>query len=390
MSIIFNPTYADLGVQNLAIELSNKSVLTNNYNLSIAVIDNFKYNPVKIDNITVYYPRAKEFSISKLLSMLVNHATSVNIKENSEDVEWANYVAGDQSILISNYSQNNYGVHNLTISIYDYCFRKTFESFIIVEITHQHPPVATGSISNITVYQGQENIRINLQNDLFYDKEDNFDITINWWDNVRISSNISFENISDSSSSSVLGVQINKDFIGEWPSKLIAVDSLLQTASIEFYIIALKWPQAHWLYWNGPNNIDWTTWVSGFVVDPKTGDWRIANVFFDWWIIIFFAIVVLLMTISTNHDLNASYILLESITYYWMLFFVFVNRENDIKSYFDSILLIITHFNYLVFPLFTWIVPINSQTGITDTLFENIKYLIIIYDSYILCFIILK
>ena len=80
-------------------------------------------------------------------------------------------------------------------------------------------------------------------------------------------------------------MKLNKKFVGVWPSALIATDSYLQTASINFFINVLKWPQNCCLYWNGPKTIDWTEWVRGFLIDRSTGEWRVAQFYFDTWII---------------------------------------------------------------------------------------------------------
>ena len=111
-----------------------------------------------------------------------------------------------------------------------------------------------------------------------------------------------------------------------------------------------RWPQTHWLYWNGPNIIDWVECYAGFKIDASTKEWRVSQLYFDSWIIISFTILVLLMTILSDHDVNASYFLLESITYNWMLFLIFENKEWKIKQYFDQILVVITHLNSLIFP----------------------------------------
>ena len=72
-------------------------------------------------------------------------------------------------------------------------------------------------------------------------------------------------------------------------------------------------------------------------------------------------------TILSDHDVNASYVLLESITFYWMLFSVFEGREWYIKQYFDQTLVVATHFNILIFPIFKWLINERNSEGITNT-----------------------
>ena len=77
-----------------------------------------------------------------------------------------------------------------------------------------------------------------------------------------------------------------------------------------------------------------------------------SELLFDKWVIISFVIIVLIITITSDIDLNASYALLENITFYWMLFSIFNVKEYSIKNYFNQISVVITHFNSLIFPLF--------------------------------------
>ena len=55
-----------------------------------------------------------------------------------------------------------------------------------MEIYPHNPPTVVGTISNITVYQGQDKIKLIIQNDIFYDKDDVFSIIINSWDDVLV------------------------------------------------------------------------------------------------------------------------------------------------------------------------------------------------------------
>ena len=160
---------------------------------------------------------------------------------------------------------------------------------------------------------------------------------------------------------------LDKGFYG-----IIAYDSFMQTSLVTFYFNVLRWPQSYWLYWNGPRLIDWTEWIKGFVLDPSTGEWKETNSYFDTYAIISFVIVVLLITILSDHDVNASYVILETITFYWMMFSVFNNREWTIKNYFSQITVAITHFNSLIFPLLSWIFEIEDSTKITNTIYKNV------------------
>ena len=272
MTLLFYPTLNDLGMNSLKIELVDQENNVNDYKLTFAVVNEFNYNPEKINWIIVFYPYQTEFSVSKLLTQSINNKYNVTIKENSSFIGWANIVYERQSVVVSNYSLGDTGVHNLTISIYDSCFNVSFESYAIVEILPHHPPVAVGTFPNITAYQGQEQIVIQFHNDIFYDKDDSFIITMKWWDNVLVSNDISSNCIPNSTLSSYFSFKFNNNFYGWCPSKLIAFDSILQTAIISFDINVLQWPQEHWLYWNGPNTMDWIRWDRGFEINTFTGE----------------------------------------------------------------------------------------------------------------------
>ena len=154
---------------------------------------------------------------------------------------------------------------------------------------------------------------------------------------MLITSNYSFQNLTLANPSSTFNLKFSKNFVGEWPSSLIAVDSILQTAIIGFIINVLKWPQSYCLYWDSSGTFDWTQWISGYVIDGVNRKWVPEAIYYDGWIIMAFAILIILLTIFTDHDLNASNILLESITIYWMLFMCFKNKAINIKQYYERI-----------------------------------------------------
>ena len=165
----------------------------------------------------------------------------------------------------------------------------------------------------------------------------------------------------------LLQIMFPKNYIGHWNSSIIAVDFFTQTSIIDFSIEVLKWPQEHWLYWNGPEAIDWTEWIPGFFIDPSTGKWRVGAPYFDSWVIISFVYVILLLTILTDRDVNASYVLLESITLYWMLFLVFEDNEFKIKHYFAQIKIVLTHLNSILIPNFAKIFKLDENSKVGDT-----------------------
>ena len=178
------------------------------------------------------------------------------------------------------------------------------------------------------------------------------------------SSQINFTNFNPSIYFDII---FKKTYVGNWQSNVIATDTYLQTSLISFSINVLRWSQTNWLYWNGPKASDWTEWVYGFKIDLQTKEWKVSEAYIESWIIILFVIVVLLITVLSDHDLNASYILLESITLYWMLFIAFEEGELRIKYYFKQILVVLTHFNSLLFPLFDSTFIVNSNINITST-----------------------
>ena len=353
------------------LELVDSQGLTNSYAFNVNVVDQFEYNPAEIDLIQAKYSKSTEASISTLLNQFANHSFSVSLKENNQDVKWIKYISDRQSILISNLTFKDIGVHNLSVSIFDGCYLKTFTTFVIVQVVAQHPPTAVGTISNVTAFQGQEQIELEIKEAVFYDKDNYYSIVLNWCQDVRINQEISFQGIKDFNPSSLAKLKFNKDYTGIWESLMIAVDDILQTASIAFNIIVLKWPQTNWLYCNGPNSSDWTQWMSGYFIDVSTGKWVAENVYFDWWIIVAFTIIILIITVLTDSDVNASYVLLENITLYWILFSTFKSRVLLTTQYFIQLSVVYTQLGSLIFPYFDWAAQIDSNTGITNSFMIN-------------------
>ena len=257
-----------------------------------------------------------------------------------------------------------------------------------MEIYPHNPPTAVGTISNMTAYQGQDKIKLIIQNDIFYDTDDVFSIVINSWNDVLVNTDTSLHNISVSNPTSILDLNFNKDFVGNWSSSLIAVDSLVQTASIKFNIHVLKCPQDHWIYWNGPNTKDCTQWVSGYIVNSSNGKWVAADEYYDRWFIAAFIIIVLLMTFFTDHDLNASYVLLESMTFYWIIFYAFKNKASYTSQYFEQLTMITSHLNSLLVPAYNYFEITDNDDQITSSFVLNWATIIIVIWIYIVysCF----
>ena len=269
-TLLFNPTSYNVGQNTLMLELVDSQGLTNNYAFNINVVDQFEYRPVEIDMIQVKYFKSTEENISTLLNQFTNHSFSVSLKENNQDLNWVKYIPNHQSILISNLTINDIGVHNLSVSIFDGCYLKTFTTFVIVQVVIQHPPTAVGTTSNVTAYQGQNLIEFTINEAVFYDKDSIYSIITNWCHDVRISQEMSFQGIIDFNPSNLFQLVINKSYTGIWKSLMIAVDDILQTASITFFITVLKWPQTDCLYCNGPNSSDWIQWTSGYIIDVSS------------------------------------------------------------------------------------------------------------------------
>ena len=182
---------------------------------------------------------------------------------------------------------------------------------------------------------------------------------------------MSFQNITNFNPSFLLKLKFNKSYTGVWQSMMIAVDDILQTASITFYITVLKWSQTNCLYCNGPNSSDWTQWISGYIIDASSGKWVIEYVYFGWWIIIIFTIVILVITILTDNDANASYVLLENITLYWILLTAFKNRVWVTKQYSIQLSVVYTQLGSLIFPYFDWTTQTDPKIGITNSFLIN-------------------
>ena len=205
-------------------------------------------------------------------------------------------------------------------------------------------------------------------------------IVINWCRDVLVNSDTSLKNITGYSPSTIFNIRFSKNFVGEWPSDMIAVDSISQSASISFKVDVLKCPQHRCLYWDGPNTSDWTQWVEGFIIDSSSGKWVAPNIYIDQWIIaaMLHTDCSMLMTIFTDHDLNASYAVLESITFYWMLFFAIENSSSFIKQYFDQLTFIVSNWSTLLYPVFRWLEIIHSNSKFTDSFALNWSFIIFI------------
>ena len=318
-----------------------------------------------------------------LLYQSKSHAFNIEIKENNKDIRWAYFEYKDNIITISNYSKADFGEHNLSILIYDEWFSRYFNSSLKVILSPPLPPSVVGTISNVTAYQGQDIVYLKIDEGLFYDRNERFSIVVKWCTKIFTNLKDSTMNYTNWNDLTLLQITFLKQFIGICESNLIAYDSYMQNSLVTFYFNVLKWPQNYWLYWNGPKLIDWTEWIKGFVLDPSTGEWKEMNSYFDTYVIISFVIVVLLITILSDHDVNASYVILETITFYWMIFTVFNNREWTIKNYFSQITVVITHFNSLIFPLFSWMFKIEDSTKITNTKYNKCSLQVISFILFI-------
>ena len=118
-TLAFSFTILDLGVHSITIELADIEGLTNDYFLNVSAIDSFKFKPKNISNVMVFYPEITRVNISSLLIQSANHSYNIYIQENNTDIEWIKYEEVDQSIVIFNYNKSHFGMHLLTISIYD-------------------------------------------------------------------------------------------------------------------------------------------------------------------------------------------------------------------------------------------------------------------------------
>ena len=372
----------------LEIELVDREDLSNKYSINVVVVDDFEYIPIRIDTIKISYPKPKIVDISGLLYQFGINQISISLEENDQKVSWAQYNYDKMTIMFSNMTKQDYGDHILRVLIYNSWLKRFFEAYLVVEIYPKNPPTAVGTLSNMTVYQGQDKIILIMQNDIFYDKDDVFSIIINSWDDVLVNIDTSFKNISASDPSSILDFKFNKNFVGNCSSSLIAVDSLLQTASINLNIDVLKCPQDHWIYWNGPYTTDCTQWVSGYIINSSNGKWVTAYEYYDRWVIVIFIIIVFLMTFFTDHDLNASYALLESMTFYWIIFYVFKNKSSYINQYFEQLTMITSHLNSLLVPVYNYFEINNNDEQITYSFVLNWATIIIVIWIYIVysCF----
>ena len=145
-NLVFIPASTQIGEETLIIELVDNQGLFNDYNLNVKIVDEFKYEPISFDTIIIKYPKLDSFDISKLLIQHKDNKIYVLVKENSKNIAWAKYDYLKQNIKIFNLTQDMYGKHNLTISIFDNWFLEFFNSSVIIEITTPRPPTAVGII----------------------------------------------------------------------------------------------------------------------------------------------------------------------------------------------------------------------------------------------------
>ena len=282
----------DQGLKSITIQLIDAIELVNNYNISISIVDNFKYKEYILNKIIVYYPRVVKVDISKLLIQSIDHAYNVQILERNIEVKWVKYNYENQILVISNYTKNDYGTHNLSITIFDDWYLRYFNSTLKVTISQPHPPVAVGLIPNITAYRGQDKIVVNIAQGIFLDKDENFSLMVTGWSNTDINTRDSINNFRDMNPLVQLEALLNSKFVGNCTSNIIAYDSYLQTWLVNFNINILQWTQANCLYWNGPNISDWIQWFSGFIIDSTTGEWRLFEYNYDLIIIIIYVTIV--------------------------------------------------------------------------------------------------
>ena len=377
------PKSENIGHHQITIRLIDLRGLYSDYLIAINIEDNFYFIPQNFSFLKIRFPSIKEIDISDSISQFKNKNITVKVFENSKIVNWAVYKEENNSILISNYNKNDEGTHNLTLSIYNSWYSKSFDSFILIGLIINPPPVAVNTISDIKAYQG-ETIQLLLAEDLFFDPDDSIQIYLHFCTNILIKTNVSSKQISSDTASYYLNVDLDRNFIGICKSQAVALDTFSQTATIDFSIDVHIWPQIHWQYWSGPNKSDWIQWKDGYTLNSYTKECEIVDKYFDRWIILVFTAIVLLMTVFTDHDLNVSYILLESITIYWIMFLPFKNNSLYIKHYFDQIDLIITQLNSAVMPLFGIFKNTNSNILISNSLLVNCMSILFIIAIFVI------
>jgi hypothetical protein len=70
------------------------------------------------------------------------------------------------------YQQDQVGLHNLTLIVSHKCLNQTFENPFTVNVKRNNPPTNVYSVGTQYVYQGQNEIVVNFENQLFYDEID--------------------------------------------------------------------------------------------------------------------------------------------------------------------------------------------------------------------------
>ena len=381
LNFIINPNANQLGLRDIQFYLIDFQNHTTQYSLNLSLQNTFVFKPFEILSQSVTYPNVLDLSIGDAIAHFLISNISVLVIENMKTANYANFNEESKSIEISGYSLDQIGSHNLTISIFDYWYIEYFDSSVTISILPNLPPAVVGQIDEIIGYQGQSIVvqrNINLK-DLFYDPVDkiNFVITV-CIDNEN--NNTASTMMRYVKPSMIIESTFYKSYIGTWKAGILGYDVLYQSALLQYHIKIIKWPQNNWLYWEGPNQYDWTKWVNGYVLENSTKQWIVKTRYFDKWAIISFTIIIWLLVLTTEYNADVPILLLEHISIYFLLFMIKNTYTLSINYYFEELTSVVTNMSSLFFPLYKRIgVAFQGQLSWSFSLNWSLMILFVIW-----------
>ena len=191
----------------------------------------------------------------------------ISITENNRTVDWTEYSVSSQSIKIANYSIDIEGIHSLVVTVYDYCYSKSFREAITVRILPNYPPAVVDTIDEVIGYQGQSIIlQRNIHLDtLFYDPFDEVNFVMLGWSDDKTNS-ISTNMMVYLNEKYWIESSFYKSYVGECKAKILGYDTLYQPALLQYKMKILVCPQNNCLYCEGPGQSDWTKCRNGYTI----------------------------------------------------------------------------------------------------------------------------
>ena len=183
LNLVIDPTFSEIGLKQISLSLVDFQNNSRSYFLDVNIVDTFKFSHPNIQNLNSIYPNPLTFNINEVVSQFKSNNITIEIKELGKIISWVTFNSSSQSIVIQNYKAKNVGNHNLTITIYDPCYSKSFDFNINANIISNFPPSVVGIIEDVIGYQGQTKIiqKNIFINNLFYDQISDVKIVLLGW-----------------------------------------------------------------------------------------------------------------------------------------------------------------------------------------------------------------